>query len=666
MAGQRRTAILAVAIVLFGVGCAPHDTPGPAAGPYSGLDSYLHWDTLPYLEIGDRVEGESTADPGGSNNDNSHVLATVPGGGRVLFDQTGPGVLTFARMQEQTGAPWTLRVDGRPPLGIRPEDLGQQAPTQEPAVRFPFPLSLNVAESQGSSIIDAPVSFMDSLRLTSASPNGNFYALYRKLPIDAALPPQDNAEAAQVAALLRSPAPVPVGIPEQHATVRLGGPGDEVPVTTIGDTGEIRTITFRVPDRDAVAFGDSHLRIFWDGEPAPSVDTPVKYLAGDGAGVYRPAGRPLVQAFPTAISDDGATTTFAISWPMPFAAQARVALVPDAALPDPVAWSIRYEPLRTPMSPVGTFHANFTDVPAPVGGSDMTFLDYRGSGKLVGTVVNFGHVGTTLEGDVHVFLDGSRTPQVAVTGTEEWGLGGDYWRGGRRTSLPLGGLPSAGTDPEETNVDGAAEYRDLIADSIPFNNRIVVDWEHGGTDDSTEPYRAAMLWYGTPALTAIATDDVLPASPQSAAPHGYTAPGDRTRSLTAAYEQTVDSPLRTADVSETAGGATFTMAIDPHNVGAFLRRTFDSCVANQRANVFVDGQPAGTWYNAGASSGIGQDGHDRCWRDDDFPLPRSLTAGKSRVTVRIDNSATTTPPNTVWTAAEYQLYSFLLPEPAHG
>lgn len=240
-------------------------------------------------------------------------------------------------------------------------------------------------------------------------------------------------------------------------------------------------------------------------------------------------------------------------------------------------------------------------------------------------------------------------------------MGGDYWHNGTQTTLPLAGLPSADTNPIGSDVDGSAEYRYLIADSIPFNNRIVVNWEHGAADDSAQPYRAAMLWYGTPARTAIATDDLVPASPQSAAGHHYFSPGDRTATLTAAYEQTVNSPLRTEKVSETSTSSTFTMALDPRNVGAFLRRTLDSCVANQRANVFVDGQPAGTWYNAGASSRVAQDGHDRCWRDDDFPLPRSLTAGKSSVTIRIDNRETTTPANPAWTSAEYQLYSFVLP-----
>ena len=100
------------------------------------------------------------------------------------------------------------------------------------------------------------------------------------------------------------------------------------------------------------------------------------------------------------------------------------------------------------------------------------------------------------------------------------------------------------------------------------------------------------------------------------------------------------------------------MRLDPHNIGAYLRRTFDDCVANQRANIYLDNAFAGTWYDAGASNRGGIDGHQRCWRDEDFPLPASLLAGKSSVTVRIEFVPTTSPRNSSWTAFRYQLYSF--------
>ena len=291
----------------------------------------------------------------------------------------------------------------------------------------------------------------------------------------------------------------------------------------------------------------------------------------------------------------------------------------------------------------------------------MTFLNVKGSGKLVGTVVNFSAPDNTLEGDPHIYLDDSETPQIAVTGTEEWGLGGNYWNGGQQVSLPLGGLPSSINNPHGTNIDCAALYRFLIADSIPFNRHVIVRWEHGGADESLHSYRAAMLWYGTPTPTSLLSDDLLPAVTASRLEHHYLAAGEHSYQLSAAYEYAVHTSLTTATGTSLTGAASFTMQLDPHNVGAFLRRTFDDCVGNQRANIYLDGSFAGTWYNAGTSPGVGVDGHNRCWRDEDYPLPASLTIGKSSVQVHIVFLRTTGPQNRDWTAFRYSMYSFVLP-----
>src|SRR5205823_315540 len=110
---------------------AAASTPGNNSPPplYLGLDAYRHWDKLSYLEFGDRVSGQSTADPGGSNTDNAHFLRVLPDGEHVLFDQTGPGLVTFMRMQENYGGPWHLSLDGHVSTTIGTSDLGQMQPT---------------------------------------------------------------------------------------------------------------------------------------------------------------------------------------------------------------------------------------------------------------------------------------------------------------------------------------------------------------------------------------------------------------------------------------------------------------------------------------------------------------------------------------------------------
>lgn len=630
---------------------------------YLGLDAYRNLDKLSYLELGDRVEGASTADPGGSNADNTHFVRVLPDGEHVLFDQVGPGIVTFMRMQETYGSPWNLSLDGHATTTVNESDLGQTNPLSAPASAFPYPLSLNPQESHGSSIVATTLPFQQSMQWSSQHTNGNFYALYRKLPYGSKLPTEsDQASAQGIANLLRCAGSniAPPSLSQQQGNLTLAAHA-ETPVATLDGPAQIRALEFQVPAKEMVAFANARLRIYWDGETQPSVDAPIKFLAGDGAGVYFPQNRPLVQGWMAGISRDqtGAMNVH-LYWPMPFSSHARIAIVADTAL-NAIRWRVGYEPFSDPPRWWGTFHATYTSVPHPQAGQDMTFLNVQGSGKLVGTVINFSAPDYTLEGDPHIYLDDSQTPQIAVTGTEEWGMGGNYWNGGQQVSLPLGGLPSSIDNPLGTNIDGAALYRFLIADSIPFNRHLVVRWEHGSVDQSTHPYRATMLWYGTPAQTALLSDSVSPATPASRLAHNYTAAGEQAFQQTDAYEYTVNSPLITATGTSLTGAASFTMQLDPHNAGAFLRRTFDDCVANQRAQVYLDGKFAGTWYDAGSYNGIGVDGHQRCWRDEDFPLPASLIAGKSSVQVRIVFTPTTNPPDSAWTAVRYTMYSFVLP-----
>ena len=639
---------------------------GAQAPPlYVGIDSYRHWDKLSYIDIGDRIWGQSTADPAGTNADNTHIMRILQDGEHVLFDQVGPGVMTWMRNQQNYGGPWKLRLDGAPVATVDASDLGQLDPTTFPATAMPYPLSMNMDQTQGSSILAATIPYAQSMSWSSVNPNGNFYSIYHKLPYGYPVSTWTGSEPiSDVVQLIRQAGTdiAPTGIYSRSGVADIA-PG-ETDLLSLAGPSQIRAIKFRVPFAGKVQFGNARLHIYWNGEATPSVDAPVKFMAGDGAGVYQPANRPLVKGWIAGAGGDGSTyMDFNLYWPMPFTGTARIAISSD--LPSTiagVAWNFRYEDFNDPPGWWGTFHATYTSVPNPTPGEDMTFLDVEGSGKVVGTIVNFTAPDGTLEGDPHFFIDDNNTAQVQVTGTEEWGTGGNYWDGGNQTTLPVGGLPSSINNPPGEDVDGAALYRFLVSDGIPFNSHIVLRWEHGPANDVNDhPYRAAVLWYGTPTRTALVTDDFDIGDPASRTLHNYQSPTATYYTLTAAYEYPVHNPLSTATGVSTTGVSTFTMSLDPSNVGAFLRRQFDYASPNQRALVFVDGQPAGTWYTGGYFDGADIDGHVRRWREEEFPLPPALTAGKSLITLRVEFLSTTDPPDTNWTEFRYKLYSFVMP-----
>jgi len=96
------------------------------------------------------------------------------------------------------------------------------------------------------------------------------------------------------------------------------------------------------------------------------------------------------------------------------------------------------------------------------------------------------------------------------------------------------------------------------------------------------------------------------------------------------------APMREGDYTDVGraftGESSFTMKLDPLNEGAVLQRRLDFGIADQKALIFVDDLPAGTWLDRGVSG---------TFRDHSFVIPSSLTTGKSTIHVRVvfDSSA---------------------------
>src|SRR5438270_2156248 len=317
---------------------------------YLGLDAYRHLDKLSYLELGDRVEGASTADPGGSNADNTHVVRVLPDGGHVLFAQLGPGIMTFMRMQENYGSPWNLSLDGHFTTTVNTSDLGQTNPVSAPASSFPYPLSLNQQQDQGSSILATSIPFQQSMQWTAQHANGNFYALYRKLPYGSTLPTWTGHEPVNdVVSLLCCAGSdiAPPSFSQQQGNLTLAA-NRETPVVTLNGPAQIRALEFQVSPQEMVSLGNARLLIYWNGETQPSVNAPINFLAGDGAGVYFPSNRQLVQGLMAGMSQDqtGAMNVH-FYWPMPFSSHARIVILAASPL-NGINWSVRYEPFPDP------------------------------------------------------------------------------------------------------------------------------------------------------------------------------------------------------------------------------------------------------------------------------------------------------------------------------
>jgi hypothetical protein len=193
----------------------------------------------------------------------------------------------------------------------------------------------------------------------------------------------------------------------------------------------------------------------------------------------------------------------------------------------------------------------------------------------------------------------------------------------------------------------------------------------------------------------VKTDEISVGDPASERRHRYNSPdASAAYEITSRYEWGVDTlkgeviyPPHTDRGRTTKTTSEFTLRFDPHNLGVLLRRKLDYSFPNQRAEVSIAApgnttwQPAGIWYLAGSNSCVfsapadelGATQHtvqtsNRRFRDDEFLIPRPLTAGRSAIRVRIKFTPVAIPlfpshrlPDLAWSEIRYTVYSFVQP-----
>jgi hypothetical protein len=720
-----------VALLLLVITAATSRAEDPPPLPV-GWDAYRQWDHWPDQRIGQRAYMRSTYDRSGGNADASNFLFQLSDTASVPLDVEGPGILYFSRFNHWHGSPWHYIVDGTDHV-IQETTTADPSKTPAtasflPAGLLPEPLAFTYETTKGADLIWNAMGFKSSLRIAYGRTHyGTGYFIYDKFLPGAKLshplqswngtaPPQDVVDLIGRAGSdllsadsLEAPA---LGLVSKSGRVTVPKTGAVLVTQLTSGPSTLRAIDFSVSVADALAFGRDHLRVTWDDRAEPSVDAPVALFFGAGTLYNRENAEFLVKAFPVHIRFHDQTVDLACYFPMPFFQSARIELVGNGETSVPkVTWSVRQAPLRESPRQVGYFHATYRDQGTPTPGKDLVLLDTRGmegsgiwSGSFIGTSFIFSDRAqlSTLEGDPRFFLDDSQTPQAQGTGTEEWCGGGDYW-GGRNMTLPFAGHPTGAENPAqargaEDQIESA--YRFLLADLMPFGNRARIQLEHGGVDDSTEHYRTVAYWYGLPAASLVRTDRLQIGDLASERAHDYRSPNaSAPYPITSLYEIGADTlngkvvyPPSTDTGRTTTGASEFTVKIDPRNLGVMLRRKLDYQFPNQRAEVFVADapshpeaaawKPAGVWYLAGSNTWVssnpgpelGATEHNvhtsnRRFRDDEFLLPKKLTAGRSAIRVRVQFTPVHRPlfpgqpePPLAWSEIRYEAWSYVTPK----
>jgi hypothetical protein len=418
---------------------------------------------------------------------------------------------------------------------------------------------------------------------------------------------------------------------------------------------------------DSLAY-NLRLRATWDDESPAAVDTPFGLFFGAGLFDYFALVFTTVDALPAGINNE--ETHYYSYFPMPFDNRALLELVNNGDTQiENISYTIRYTTLAEPQTGVGKFHAYYNRNPDPAPGVDFLFLEETGAGHLVGivqTLRGYSDSQWYLEGDERIFIDGSDTPAIHGTGTEDFYNGGWYFEFGTFTQ-PVHGMTMEYDSYIDPNSRSNTCYRYLLSDTIPFSKSIVAGIEHGGWNEYDADFDSLALYYKIDRPLSVLTDELDVGNSDSETEHGYTTSNVAwSGTTTAPYEVDLDG-MHNVDEGNwlgMEGSCQFTMKIDPSNSGLLLRRRINYGVPQQKAMVYVDGQAAGAWFEPGSNTTDGSRNVEYpVFRDSEFMIAASLSKGKTELTINITNAST----ESEWTEYYYKVLSFYsLDEPNVG
>lgn len=247
-------------------------------------------------------------------------------------------------------------------------------------------------------------------------------------------------------------------------------PGETLVMADLSGPGVVNHIWLTVADNEFGWPRLLRLRVYYDGKKTPSVDVPLGDFFAVGHGYERD-----VESLPVRDSSHGrARNSY---WSMPFRKSCRITVTDEGNRPVTmfyyhVDWQ-RHDSLP---QDVAYFHGYYRQERPAAQGKNYEFLNVKGKGHYVGTVLNVIQAGTGWfgEGDDLFYVDGAAKPQIGGTGTEDYL--NDAW-GLRVATGPWTGTPVAEGELVGARLSG---YRWHVPDPIPFTKSLWAGIEHAG------------------------------------------------------------------------------------------------------------------------------------------------------------------------------------------
>lgn len=325
---------------------------------------------------------------------------------------------------------------------------------------------------------------------------------------------------------------------KQSSHDRTGGNADRWPVKP-GDTqevfnspgpGVITHIWFTIAAQSRDHLKEIVLRMYWDGNPKPSVETPVGDFFGLNLGQYN--------IYQSAFLNCSAIRALNCYFPMPFRKSARITVTNEGSLPVGAFYSnIDYQLVSALPGDALYFHAQYRqrtpndvlppgDGKNPDGRRNYVYGETRGRGHLIGVTVGVHQNAENWmgEGDDMIFIDDESKPLIVGTGMEDY-ICGAWNFGGRDGATPFAHLYNGAhliVAPERTGGRYCL-YRWHADNPVTFTRYMKHTNEHGHANDRADNFYSVCYWYQAQPFTDFPA--LPPASERIPALHVVPRPG---------------------------------------------------------------------------------------------------------------------------------------------
>jgi hypothetical protein len=272
------------------------------------------------------------------------------------------------------------------------------------------------------------------------------------------------------------------------------GPHETLTLAEISGPAEITHLWTTISTKDTHHLRNLVLRIYWDGNKFPSVESPIGDFYGLGHGRYYYFNNPV-----QAIGTKNGMNAF---WPMPFAKSARITVTNDSQTSvRSFYYYVDYRRFKSMPSGLAYFHAQYhQDMPTHNGRPYLIMQTSGGAGHFVGCNLSIltESPGWWGEGDDMMMIDGETSPSIWGTGSEDYFAGA--WGFGKTFYTNYFGMPLRDKMNHDANNYWNV-YRLHLANPVAFTKSIKVEIEHGdnGVSNRRSPrnndYASCAYWY---------------------------------------------------------------------------------------------------------------------------------------------------------------------------